>query len=355
MLVHLDSAHLSWLQTARKEDPQPLARFVDAWREAGAELCLSVHHLLEIAQLGDEARMRERLHTLTLFPSIRCGYVGWNHVAEREITLQLIAAATATARADYPTLRTELFPRISTETLEAAVFKCKEQFAELRKLTALSAELDNYWRFGVAFAKLGMPTPQLRNAMKIVPVSVPRDGDESQSWQLDGSRRFSGGPSKLLKLLRHPLETREERLRSLEIDGMEAAKGVDYEDLGDLALFAMLARNQAERLEDKCPAATEHVRRLDPWQCPGFRLWAAAERARRRAAKRSAPGDIVDSHHLVFAAYTDSAFVDKRTFEFLAQEARVERGGLTVDVLGVVRRAANLDDIAQAIRDAASG
>lgn len=304
VLVHLDSSHLSWVQTARASDRASLRRFRAAWQDAKADLCLSTHHVAEIAQLSDGESMRKRFAVIARFPGVRLG-PDCHELCRREVAQQLIASATGGRPANCRvTAREMVFRPLPISPIEAAAFKNLAEFKKLHGLNDVSAGLDNYWKLR---AELGLR---------------PKSN-----------------------------ETRRDVLKKLGIaPSVRAAKGVPTEDLALIAIFAQLARQAAEPLRGTHGLIDADVDAVDPWRCPGFRLWFAAERARRRAPKRAEASDVVDAWHVAMAAYADLAFIDKRTLEFLTQEARAKRSGLSMDAITHFRHASKLDDITKELR-----
>ena len=69
----------------------------------------------------------------------------------------------------------------------------------------------------------------------------------------------------------------------------------------------------------------EVITELDPYECPGYSLAMAVERARHLSELHSEPGSIVDMQHVMLMPYVDVAFVDRRTFEFLQAGTRREK------------------------------
>jgi hypothetical protein len=54
---------------------------------------------------------------------------------------------------------------------------------------------------------------------------------------------------------------------------------------------------------------------------------------------------MIDAGHLVYAAHTDLAFVDKRTLNFLQQEARRRSVLLPETAVNHIRKASSLDNL----------
>ncbi len=333
MLIYLDSSHLDQLERLAAQQPDAAEKFLQWWMQEGCELGLSLHHAQEIAQLADAESIRRRLRAVAMFPIIRCGYFLSRSVLKYEIQTQLVGLSLDKVP-QYSALRADFFPLSTTRDFKQAVISVEERFKHMRLELSAGAKMENIFKRDMAEVREAMRqagvswnsrfvntnTQEARETAKILMRRVLQAGGEQLrevSEQLVDN---------YFDLIEHGDSDRDAWESVYGIREYPITKHIPNQDLDDVKLFFLLAQEQARsvsRFLGQTPGKFEVlVPHLNPYNCPGFRLKLAVTRARQRAPKCAEAGDEVDSDHLMFAPYVDLAFVDKRTFEFLKQEAR---------------------------------
>lgn len=355
LLVYLDSSHLAWIEQRARRDPIGATAFVQAFDEMGCALAISLHHLQEIGQLADSNSVQRRLAILGRVTRLHGGLVGSAAAISGEIRTQLVAVAQR-ERPRYEDLRPILFPASDPEALRRMALAGTRRFKLSRLLHTDVAELQNISKRGMEEIEAILGSRgKVRRLLRGGCVEEIADGLRSVAKGAPAGLR--PGTERLANLVQKERNIRSAMEAFYQINGFDVTAQVPDADLPMVAMFFALARAEAQQLdlesgEDQRTFA-ELVPRLNPYECPGYRLKLALDRARERTPRLTEPGDVVDSDHVVLAPYADIAVVDKRTLELLQQEARRGTSVLPGDALEVFRRASSLEDLYAVIAQAA--
>lgn len=360
MLIYLDSSHLAKLEHLATQQPDAAEKFLQWWARAGCELGLSVHHAQEIAQLADAESIKRRLLVVEMFPIIRCRYFLSLSVLEYEIQTQLIGLSL-NKEPQYSVLRTDFFPLSTIKDFKQVVVDTEERFKLMRQRLSAGAEMENISKRDMAEGKEAMRQAEVSWNSRFANMH-PREARETAKTFMQrglqaGGEQLHGASEQLVDnyfdLIEQGYSDRDAWESVYGIREYPITKSVPDQDLNDVYLFFLLAREQARSVSRYLRQASEKLEAfvplLDPYKCPGFRLKLAISRARKRAPKPAEPGDEVDSDHVMFAPYVDLAFVDKRTFEFIKQEARRNTPVLPPDANGRLRLAPTLQKVREEI------
>jgi hypothetical protein len=362
VLVYLDTAHLAWLEHALLTSPPAARAFLDGWHAVGCELAVSYHHVEEIAQLETTRTRTRRLMTLWEFGrSIRYSGLGSGSVFELEIADQLRGLAGIRPPAPLHAFRARLFPASTADRIALEVTTAIPGLRRNRTFRGLSAWAGTQWktmreyarRHGIAFPLSGkLPfTPEAAEMLvaNISKLKIPHELNAVPDV-IERIRRAGAG--------RYSQRRATEYLFAL--DDTRAARMAPKADLAELGTFMHIARTVAAHIDaSRTPntqPTTPLVAALDPYACRGARLRLARLRAQANTRTPDVPSDGVDADHLVYAPYVDVMFVDKRTREYLVQEARRDKGRLLPsESIRGIRQAGSLTDIERAIRHLARG
>lgn len=142
---------------------------------------------------------------------------------------------------------------------------------------------------------------------------------------------------------------REALICMYDLRGLAALSRAPEEDLSRHGFMRALGRHwiQPECLQRYTAEDTSAaLDAFDPYVAPGSSLSLAVERGRKAADMEYTPSDYVDVDHVLWAAYSDLTFVDKRTYGFLHQaKAKPETAKLiSPHVLTHIERTGTLDD-----------
>jgi hypothetical protein len=346
MLVYLDSAHFYYLERA---STAAVAHFQAVWAEAGCELGLSLHHLQEMAQLGDENSIERRLKTIDLFPLVRCLPASSEVVLRFEVQIQIMRC-----------LGYEVDPRrIAVSTLFPV-----RPFREVAEALAIN---------GPILRKMREPLQIAANASNLTKgqkkLSLRRGIPPDEAARLTARElaleALEGHPPELSELLLELFERVEAEVARAgtvraalemmyELDHVAVRSAIPDTDLPMMSVFFRTARNEADnvggRLEIERDKVLEVVDDIDPYLCPGFALQLAARRARESHTKPDEASDEIDLAHLAFAPYVDLLLADKRTHAFVQQEARKPQGGLRPEFIENIVRVGSLTQLEEHIR-----
>lgn len=357
-LVYVDSSHLARLQSLREKKPSSFSELRRRWIAAGHTLALSFHHSQEIAQLETDDGIERRLAAVAGLGDFLMEFRGYSQVQELEIQAQLRALLTGTF-ADFSQVRSICFEHCELEALREAIAQSRRGFQDLRNTLEMGAAAENLFKPLRAMPR-GTESDWMLDRKKRPPADY--DWDAMKRRMLEHAGPESDAVRETMATIADMM------IRAIQTEGtlhdaLIAIYGL--KDCEHLALFheydlPMLqgffheAREQSMALAPvwniESGTLGALVPRLNPYAAPGFRLMLAVERARRSHPKQTEPGDFVDSDHLIYAPYVDALFVDKRTYEFLTQEARRDSARLPAAATTTIHTAADWGDILQALQ-----
>lgn len=352
MLVYLDTGQLDWIQRALLSSPPPDVRqFFGRWKDTGYELAVSYHHIEECAQLASDASINQRLAILWEFPRVWYAQPGSGVVRAREVEAQLLHLSGETPTAEYARVRSILFQCVKPEAIQRDIFGALAQLRKGRLIHEGSATLANLFKpVSDALRNTGI-TPRRLRRTKCTPEIAAQW--VSQARTLD----FLPPPLRLfdnegvMRAAADGASMREAAVRFYKLADVDAGilRAAPDSDLGELSVFFWLARQVAKEMEQAVGGNDGRfsalVPKVNPYECPGVRLRLALLRARASAPRTSEPGDMIDADHLVYAAHTDLAIVDKRTFSFVRQEARRNASLLPEAAVRHLRKVSSLGDL----------
>lgn len=285
----------------------------------GCIAALSLPHLQEIAQLGKVESINHRFKSIWKLRRIGCRPVSKSNVLEFEILNQLNMFANHAHF--FPLLSEYEFPEIEEVTISIM-----QQALSVQAAYSQIAEANNLAKEAWRLAPLPSPTtiidPDLMNADKMY-----EKIQQTFSDQPEGAKEF------LEKFAPQMVRYIQEKgsvdlaLRKWMIDqGMIVSDSVSFDDLPICTTFFEKAREVITSLFEESGRPLSEVdklvKTLDPYRSPSVSLNMAIERARSLQSQKDKASDQIDMEHLYFAPYVDLMFIDKRTFEYVTQEAR---------------------------------
>jgi hypothetical protein len=359
MLVYLDHAHIVALERLMKRTPGEFARFLERWLGWGCHMVVSRAHLHEIGQGEDERDVESKLEMLryfSLWSAPEDENVDWVIIREiRHQTLTRLSSQPDPAQLAYGAVRDEMFRPVDQERIGNFVRRSRAGWLEELRSRRGMAEFENR---SLALRRLHQEKLKKKpkwdpNGWKRVPraqAMLPRlRGDAvSDRWMDEVAARTQ-------ECWRRAKRERQAKICIYGVEGMAELDRVPLEDLSRLGFYRALGRHwiapYCERANFTAAAVREALDRFDPYDAPAISAALAVERGRKRHEKGFEASDFMDVDHVLWAAYTDMAFVDKRTYGFLAQ-ARKDRK--TADLLSPHLRvrfeqAATLDDVERRI------
>jgi hypothetical protein len=356
MFVYLDHAHFAALDVMLRRDPAGFGDFLGFWLENQCKLVVSRAHLHEIGQSIDERDVEKRLEVLRYF-SIWSGdkaeNVDW--VVIREIhhqTLHRLGPENEGTSEPYSSIREELYRPAEHSNLQDFVRQSRLGWLEDLRFRHEFAAFENR---GVSLRK------KLRKVTK-----KKEPGWDPEGWRMlplveSIAPTASGDPVADRWLAAVKSRTREcwqraKRKRQMlvcmyDLDGLAAVARAPEQDLSRLGFYRALARHWVRpycRLAKHDPVAIEAaLDSFDPYDAPAISASLAVERGRKTHEKAFEAGDYMDADHVLWAAYADLAFIDKRTHGFLLQARRTPTTARLLSPHLKVRfeRAATLDDV----------
>ncbi len=296
---------------------------------------------------------------LDLFPKIRCSYLGSGSAIQLEIRAQLLGVANG-VEAQYAELRDELFPVTTQKAIKETTLGIETKFKKSRVLFELSAEMENVWKTGMAELQRLLDAEGLTEEVRrrqARTMSGPAAAEALRALVSMGEtpRELCPGLERLAQCIEEEGDAQSGFESFLGVKGLEITSEVPQSDLKDVANFFMLARQEASSLERELGTHSGDiqslVRKLNPYQCPGFSLRVAVKRARARHPKQAEAGDWIDDDHLVFAPYANIAIVDKRTIDFAQQEVRRDVALVRPGAAKGLRKAGTLEQLDHIVAD----
>jgi hypothetical protein len=325
VLVYLDTAHLDAVERLM-ESPVDARQFFERWNSARYELAVSYHHVEEIAQLRSATSINRRLSTLWEFPRLRYAQPGSGRVWAEEIRRQLLYLAGDETTPRYDRIRDAFFQRANPECIRRDLFSALERFRKGRAIHEAAATMDDLFAKVPAALRAAGIVPKLPRNSKFTPELAAQWVEHIRANQFPAPVNvLAGADDRILEALSEKVSVREAMERYHNLCGIGAAGIAPDADLGDLGVFFFLARAIAREMDRDTGSDGRFsalVPRLDPYDCPAFRMRLAVLRGRRASTNPAKPGDMIDADHLVFAAHVDLALVDKRTLHFLQSESR---------------------------------
>ena len=365
MLVYLDSSHIAELDRLLTSDRKSFDSFLDTWRRRNAVLAFSLHHAQEIAQLGNLDSINRRLSVLGAFGEIQIALKGWDGVIDLELQEQLLGLSRNT-QPQYKEVRHRLFTPSNLEEIRGSVVTARETFLKLREGLLLVAKAENLSKEAKAESSSQGVYTRLISAHKDPEKEFPRDFDwdtwiremtdfaaKGQASDNPGAVLFQWLFSQLLAAVRQEGSIRGGLEAFMGLKGLSVLEIAPLQDLAALQGYYAQAREVASTIAHflgvEVKDVLKRIRELQPYDSPAFRLRVAYDRARKRAPKPSEPGDQVDSDHLAYAPYVDIAFADKRTWEYVQQEARRGSALLSVQAVANIKRVRNVHGVLEEI------
>lgn len=365
MLVYLDSSQLAELERLSRTDRKTFDGFFDAWRRIGAVLAFSLHHAQEIAQLADLGSIDKRMAVLKEFGNIQIALKGWDGVLDLEIQEQLLSLCRGTGPR-YQDVRQRLFSPSTVDEIRNGVVEVRESFQQLREGLLLVAKAENLSKQAKAKADDVGLYDGLIAAHKDPDKPFPSDFDwdtwtrnmrqlarGGQAAGTPGAAMFQWLVDQLLATIRQEGSIRGGLQTLMGLKGLPVLTIAPIQDLAALQGYYAQAREIAPRIAQVLGVDSgevlKRVSELRPYESPAFRLRAAYDRARKRAPKTSEASDQVDSDHLSYAPHVDWAFVDKRTWEYVQQEARKDSRLLPASAVSNIKKASSVLAVLEAI------
>lgn len=149
----------------------------------------------------------------------------------------------------------------------------------------------------------------------------------------------------------HAKRERQALICLYDLNGLASLERANEQDLSRLGFMRALARHWVEpycRLAKHDPKAVQlALERFDPYDAPAISASLAVERGRKLHEKDYEASDYMDVDHVLWAAYADLAFIDRRTHGFLlqAKKNRATAQLLSPHLSVRFERVADLDDV----------
>ena len=339
MLLYLDNAQFAWLERLPVDKQRA---FAGTLASVGAEIVLSPLHLQEFGQLHS---VEQRLNVLEVLEPVWLARSTYE-ILRSEISLSLERMRGRVTPPTSAVIRDLLLPIDLAEIAETLRSR-KPIFDTMREAFQLGAAAEGLTKGAPPAPRtVGLPTEaqikeRLEQAREIILSGLPEGSSMREAiedtLQSVGEMHLAG------------MRTRDVQRQVLGIADMKKIKGAPVEDFPNISVLRHLALKVC--LEAGGPGdCREVVTEFDPYDCPGFRLKAAAHRARLKHPKPPEPGDQIDEDHLVYGPYMDVMFVDKRTRSFVHQEAGRSHGLLNSEDAAAVTQASDLTEVLRVVR-----
>ncbi|HEY0152330.1 MAG TPA: hypothetical protein VGB92_10050 [Longimicrobium sp.] len=356
MFIYLDHAHIVALDVLLRREPKKFAEFLEFWLDHKCKLVISRAHLHEIGQSDDDDDVQKRLDLLqyfTIWSAPTNENVDWVLIREiRYQTLQRLLNKGDHSAAAYRAVRDELYRPVEHHAVRQFVLEARPGWLnELRERRDL-AQYENQSRIlrkkyrEITGRKEPKWNPEASKMLPVMQSLMPvLSGDEvADRWMAQVNARSS-----------HCWASSKGKRQALvciyDLDGLAALSRAPEQDLSRLGFYRALARHWVApycRLAKHDPEAVEAALDMfDPYDAPGISAALAVERGRKRQETEYKASDFMDVDHVLWAAYADLAFVDKRTYGFLAQaKKKPETAKLLSPHLNVrFERAASLTEV----------
>lgn len=365
MYVYLDHAQIAALDLLHRREPTAFADFLALWLEHGCRLVVSRANLHEIGQSEDERDVEMRLEVLRHF-SLWSGAIEENvdWVVIREIlhqTLHRLNGETKSTSAAYAVVREELYRPVDNALLREFVRRSRVDWLNDQRLRREFAAFENR-SLGLrqAYRKLARRKepkwdPEGWRMMPMVRRIAPTAGGDpvADRWMKEVELRT---PEcwKQAKRKRHML------VCIYDIADLDCVERAPEQDLSRIGFYRALANRWVAPYCHRAGHDPEEVaaalRAFDPYDAPAISASLAVERGRKLHEKEFEAGDFMDADHVVWAAYADLTFVDRRTHGFLLQAKKNRQTAQLISkhLPAQFERAATLDDVKRHINTLAS-
>jgi len=355
MLVYLDTAQLSALDELLRRHPAAFAAFLEFWADHECELVLSRAHLHELGQREHESDVKQRLEMLRYF-SIRSGddteNVDWVLIREiREQTLNRLRTGREPAPVVYAKIREELYRPISIGAIEAFLHRVRPGLLyELETRRAYARHENRSKALRKAYRDLTKKKEPKwgPNASKVVPV-IQKITPYASGADPVADRWMKGVNARMADCSK-ATRKRQAMICTFDLEGMACLEQAPDQDLHRIGFYRALGRHWVVpygRLAGYDPGAIEAALDLfDPYDAPGISISLAVERGRKSHEKPFEASDYMDVDHVLWAAYSDIAFVDRRTHGFMLQARKTPSTSriLSPHITTRFERAADLDE-----------
>lgn len=316
MLVYLDTAQFSYLEN----DPsQAVGDFITQWNKLGCVAAISFPHLQEIAQLGRVESIYNRFKSIWKLRRIGCRPVSKSNVLEFEILNQL----------NLFTNHAHFFPLLS-----------EYEFPEIEEVTI--AIMQQALSVQAAYSHIAEANNLAKEARRLAPLPSPETIIDPELVDIEKAlevmnQNIKDQPEHIRNLMNEMIPRlcqyiKEEGCVDLAVrrmmrdQGMCVGQSVSFVDLPTSVTFFEKARELIipvlEMRGFEQTDVDKMVLTLDPYGAPSVSLNMAIERARSLQPQKDKSSDQIDMEHLYFAPHVDLMFIDKRTFEYVSQEAR---------------------------------
>lgn len=328
MFVYLDHAQVAALDVLLRRDATAFAEFLALWLDHGCRLVISRAHLHEIGQSEDERDVERRLDVLrhfSLWSGAMDENVDWVIIREiRHQVLHRLRSGSTPAAAAYEGVREEVYRPVDHSTIEAFVRGHRPGWLEERRHRQGMAQFENRSRdLRKAYSRLANRRepkwyPDGWRMLPLVPVHpVPADADPvAAQWMREVD-------SRLLECWKRATRKRQMLTCIYDINNLACVQKAPEQDLSRIGFFHALAEHWVApycRHAGHDPAiVAATINDVDPYDAPAISLSLAVERGRKRHERRFEASDFMDVDHILWAAHSDLAFVDRRTHGFLLQ------------------------------------
>jgi hypothetical protein len=328
MFVYLDHAHFSALDAMLRREPDAFWKFLEFWLEQGCKLIVSRAHLHEIGQSVDERDVQKRLEVLRYFSTWSGDMkenVDWVLIREiRAQTLHLLRKDNERHSNPYAALQEEMYHRVDHDVLADFVDRSRFEWLEDQNRRKRMAAFENR-------------STSLRKEFKRL------TGKKEPKWDPEGWRLLplvanmmpvaSGDPvadrwmagvrERAPNCWRQSTRKRQALICIYDLGGLASLDRAPEQDLHRLGFYRALGRHWVGpycRLKKYDPEAIDAaLNSFDPYDAPAISVALAVERGRKTHEKKFEASDFMDVDHVLWAAYSDLAFIDKRTYGFLVQ------------------------------------
>lgn len=365
MFVYLDHAQIAELDLLLRREPAAFAEFLALWLEHGCQLVVSRAHLHEIGQSEDDRDVEKRLEVLRYF-SIWSGAsdenVDWVIIRElRHQILHRLRHGTDPDSSLYAAVREELYQPVEHSVLEGFVRRSRPGWLHDQRTRREFAGFENRNQaVQKAFRKLtGRKAPPWDpegwRAMPAVRRLAP-----SAHGDLVADRWMREVEARTPECWKRAKRKRQMLVCIYDIQDLDCVGRAPEQDLSRIGFYRALANHwiapyaAREGYEPEVVAAA--IRAFDPYNAPAISASLAVERGRKLHEKEYEAGDFMDTDHVLWAGYSDLAFVDKRTHGFFLQARKNHQTAPLISPHLRVRleRAASLEDVRRHIVTLAS-
>lgn len=356
MFVYLDHAQIVELDLLLRHEPGAFAEFLGFWLDHGCRLVVSRAHLHELGQSEDDRDVEKRLEVLRYF-SIWSGAsdenVDW--VIIRELKRQILhrlCHGTGPEPVVYAAVREELYRPVEHSALAEFVRRSRPGWLEDRRTRQEFAAFENRnQNLQRAFHRLtGRKAPKWDpEGWRLLP-AVRRLAPSAHGDPV-GDRWMREVESRTPECWKRARRKRQMLVCIYDVEDLDCIGRAPEPDLSRIGIYRALANHwvapYAVRDGQDPEAVATAIRTFDPYDAPAISAALAVERGRKQHDKEYEPSDFMDVDHVLWAAYSDLAFVDKRTHGFMLQARKNRQTAPLISRHLRVRfeRAADLEDV----------